>query len=238
MGEQQLDIEQPKSFTGSISGFEDKLPQSFIDSLDSEPRSYAKEDAPDGMKKSYIVAQEGENIVGFAICFLPNNPESEDEVMFHYRYVDKTNRKRGIGKKLRESMYSSCLEAGYTRVTSGINNVIRINDEGLPVRNFSGEGGYGSYLSMTRPSSTLAVSHRIIFVCINPDGLVDLTFETILDPQNPELMPDSPEQLLEKVMEHIPSGIDAKDLAPEGSFDSYKDGKKLSISEFMRLMRS
>lgn len=209
--------------------------------LDPEAQQYVTPSETDDMK--YFLANEGTDVAGFAVCQFPK--EEGAEPLFTYRYVFPEHRRRGVGQVLRNEVYKWLTTNEYRSVGSGINKVLKIQEDGSVVANFnnSEDGGWKSYLSMTRTAHNTPVQHVVTLVGIDSEGFVDLDVQTNLTTSSPDLLPAQPHELMKKLFEDgvLPKGVTTKDLLETAQAETvvaYSDGRQLSFQEWLKRMRS
>lgn len=191
----------------------------------------------------FFLAKDNGAITGLAICELP--PDKNERPEFTYRYVFPTYRRKGIGKRLRDTMYDWLTEQNYTSVGSGINGILKIQSDGSIVPNLRelSEGGWKSYLSMTKSSSQHKVSHHVTSVSIGQGGNLDLSIQTDLDTKEESLFPNDPKELMKLLYDKgiLPQElklVDLLKLANEKGAIICSEGKIFSIIEWARLLKS
>jgi GNAT superfamily N-acetyltransferase len=146
----------------------------------------------------FFEVRENGQILGFAKVELPKDKVTPPE--FLYRYIDPNHRRRGIGQRLRDAVYKWLREQGYEKVSSGINGVGKILPSGeiLPHLDSSEDGGWKSYLSMTKSQSG-NVGHSIDSIIVARGGLFDLVFTTNLQVENSVHLPSDPQELAKEL---------------------------------------
>ncbi|OIO43584.1 MAG: hypothetical protein AUJ41_04860 [Candidatus Pacebacteria bacterium CG1_02_43_31] len=233
-----MDEERKIPFWGNVS-LEDNFP-SILDSLPDEAKQYISE--KDNNEK-YVVAREGQEVVGFAVLQFPT--DKNDSVHFGYRYVFPNHRRRGIGKKIRDKTYELCYENGYFQVESGINNIIKILQNGDVKKNLDekSDGGWKSYFSMTDSNAKIPITHRVKFITIDSRGNLSIAVETQVNSKENLLFPKSPEEFID-FLKHsgtLPDNIDTTELAQVGigkEFAVFKSGKEKSFAEFLSMLHT
>jgi len=236
-----LNKEVLKPFTGIVEVVDTFPPEI---KLDSEAQQYITPSESDDMK--YFLAKEGDSVVGFAVCQFPEAEGAEP--LFTYRYVFPEHRRRGVGQILRNEVYKWLVSHDYHSVGSGINGVLKIQNDGSVVASpvTDEDGGWKSYLSMTRTSPDTRIKHKLTSVVVDKEGLVDLEFKTALssDPDSDsDLLPTQADELLKKLFDSgvIPQGLTPTDIlatAQKETVVAYTEGRQLTFKEWLKRLRS
>lgn len=200
-------MSQPRPFDGEIQ-VEDSLSPADI-ALAPEAQQYVELCLYD--KQKFFKAVEDGRVVGFAK--IEFSEKSGVIPVFIYRFVDPRHRRRGVGQKLRDSVYQWLKKEGFDRVSSGINGVGVITEQGNIEQQLASnhDGGWKSYVSMTR-SKEVYVSHKIVSVRVFKNGMFDLTFTTHLNTDQPSLLPSKPSELAKEIAKLLPDGETLADL--------------------------
>jgi GNAT superfamily N-acetyltransferase len=230
-------IEVVKPFAGIVKVVDIFPPEV---KLDPEAQQYVTPSKTDDMK--YFLAKEDDSVAGFAVCQFPKDEGAEP--LFTYRYVFPEHRRRGVGQILRNEVYKWLASHEYRSVGSGINRVLKIQDDGSVVANLdtSEEGGWKSYLSMTKTSPDAPIQHKVTLVCVDSKGFIDLDLETTLTSSEPDLLPTQPDKLMEKLFESgvLPTDRTTKDILETAQIETvvaYAEGQQLSFQEWLKRMR-
>ena len=187
----------------------------------------------------YFVAEENDLPTGFAVIDI----DKDNDVTFLYRYVSKDHRRRGVGQQLRDEVYDWLSRERKVSIESGINDVVKVLDSGevIPVLETKNDGGWRSYVSMTRSKKEgQIVQHKVTQASMHENGRVGLSFETFVDGEEKELLPENPQDLIQFLYEQgiFPSDKRLDELLDEAKKQTiiyFVNGRVLTQCEWLML---